>query len=139
MGGEGYQLSSTGGGTNTSRVGLGSPNQSIKHKHETRNQSHCMGLNGIYALRTRIILAGAEEDKGAGMAYVPMTLTSPPLALGVGATLLAGESVPVALGVVVGSEKFGGTVRVRPVCVLGSTESVDVGSMESVELVGAEP
>jgi len=84
------------------------------------------------------------------MAYVPMTLTSP-LALGVGATLLAGESVPVpvpvAVAVVVGSEKFGGIVRVRPVCVLGSTESVEVGSVESVGLgsvesvvlVGAEP
>jgi len=51
------------------------------------------------------------------MAYVPMTLMSP-LTLGVGATLLAGESVPVPVPVavvVVGSEKFGGTVRVRPV------------------------
>jgi len=73
------------------------------------------------------------------MAFVPMTLTSG-LALGVGATLLAGVSVPVALLVLLdGSEKFGGTVSVRPVWVLGSTESVGFGSVESVVLVGAEP
>ena len=77
------------------------------------------------------------------MAFVPMTLTSG-LALGVGATLSAGVSVPVpvavALLVVGGSEKFGGTVSVRPVWVLGSTESVvGFGSVESVVLVGAEP
>jgi len=86
------------------------------------------------------------------MAFVPMTLTSG-LALGVGATLLAGVSVPVPVAVALlsvllgGSEKFGGTVSVRPVWVLGSTESVGLGSVESVGfgsvesvvLVGAEP
>jgi len=78
------------------------------------------------------------------MAFVPMTLTSG-LALGVGATLLAGVSVPVPVAVALllvlgGSEKFGGTVSVRPVWVLGSTESVGFGSVESVVLlVGADP
>jgi hypothetical protein len=71
-----------------------------------------------YGLRTRIILAGADDEAGggAGMSYVPRTLTSAAaLALGVGATLLAGVAVSVAVAfvfVVGGSEKFGGMVRV---------------------------
>jgi hypothetical protein len=52
--------------------------------------------NWNYALRTRIILAGAEDEE-ARMAGVPMTLISA-LALGVEATLLAGVAVAVVVG-----------------------------------------
>jgi hypothetical protein len=59
-------------------------------------------------------------------------------ALGVGATLLAGDVVVVAVVFVVeGSEKFGGMDKVWPVSVLGSVESVDVGSVESSVDVGS--
>jgi hypothetical protein len=62
----------------------------------------------LYDLRTLIILALAGAA-GAGIKCVPTTLTSAgagalELALGLGAALTG-----------VGMEKFGGTVRVRPV------------------------